>query len=237
MPLEKAEASPGQWMRRNLAAGACYPDRSKSTISKDMLLGLTWWAWRAKRLDVMQQLVAYGEAHNWVMGDPIDRPQDVFVTPSEAGLFYQVIYRLGGEDNPARKIPDVYPEGLTGFQAELQVWNILLHGEISDTPGITDTALKRLHEHAQRQPNNPLFEVAVAHYTGDAGGARLLLSDETQWPSVHLPTRENHCQAWVVQRDDGSDWRPCDTGDAGDIDTLYGADFQVMVGILTGVKF
>lgn len=228
----------GLWLRRPVDEGLCYDPAkagqtqpSASTISKDMLLGLTFYAWRAKRVDILKELVSYGESHNWVMGEPASEVGRVVMTPSMAGLIYQALYRLDGVDRTARHIPDVYPSGLTGYQAHLQVTSILLRGEVSDQPGISDDALARLKEHAAKNDKNPYYAAALAVYTGDARAAVDLLSDDSEWPDGELPDEQDHCQAWVVQRDqDDSAWQACQEADK---DTIYGADFVFSADLLT----
>lgn len=224
-------AHPGKWLRRPAALGTCTP-----TISKDMLLGLTFYAWRAKRPDIMKAVTDYGVAHEWVMGDVVD-PGDlgkVVVTPALAALMYQVLYKLGGDDHPTRHVPDDYPAGMTGFEAHLQVLNILLHGEVDDTPGITDVMLTRLQEHAAANPKNALYASALGLYTGDVSQAITLWGDQEQWPAGAIPTSLNHCQAWPSQRDDDDTaWQPCAAAESG---IFYGADFVFGVDLLARPK-
>lgn len=229
-----AEDAPGHWLRRAPAVGSCTINPGDTTISKDMLVGLTWWAWRLKQPQVLVDLTNYGEAHAWVMGSPADTADElgkVEVTPALAGLMYQTLYKLGGPDHPSRHIPDVFPAGLTGFEAHLQVLGILLHAEVDDTQGVTDVELQRLRDQVARQPKNPLFAAALSLFDSSYTQTVLkLLSDESQWPKDALPTNANHCEPWAIQRDDGADWQPCA---APNPDTMYGADFVWTVGLLT----
>ena len=229
--------SPGLWLRRPLDEGLCYdssktgPQPSASSISKDMLLGLTYYAWRSKRVDIVKDIVSYGESHNWIMGEPSSEVGRVVLTPSLAGLVYQVLFKLSGIDHPGRHLPDVYPSGVTGYQAHLQVTSILLRGEVSDETGISDEMLARLKEHAFVNPKNPYYAAALAVYTGDTRRAVDLLSDPSEWPDVGLPDDHDHCQAWPIQRDDDDlAWQPCDDGQD---DTIYGADFVWVADLLT----
>lgn len=229
---------PGLWLRRPKSVGLCYdpslpagsPQNSQATISKDMLLGLTYYAWRANRKDILQNLVTYGEAHAWVMGQPESNVGAVVVTPSLAGVMYQALYRLGGPDHPSRHIPDIFPSGLTGFEAHLQVTSILLHSEIDDEAGISQDMLDRLKEHATREPQNPYYASALAVFTGDDTAAVKLLMDKVQWPDDRLPDGGDHCEPWVIQRDGPNDWNPCKTQPIG---TFWGADYVWTVDILT----
>ena len=136
---------------------------SKSTWSRDMGLGLIYAAVRTKDLALLERHAAYGVKNKWKMGEP-EADGRVFYTPAMIGLLYQAIHFLGGEDNPARQVPDVYISGLDDFQAHLQVLSILLRGEIEG--GIRDVMLDRLREHAKREPESPFYLAALATYDG-----------------------------------------------------------------------
>lgn len=226
--LAKAQSPSGRWERRPVAKGPCYPDESKSTISKDMILGVMYFAWKTRRLDIAESLASYGEAHNWIMGEPDSQLDRVVMTPSQIGLLYQVIYRLGGADTAARHLPDVYPEGKTGFEAHLEVISILLHAEVDDQEGVTDVMLGRLREQASRQPDNPLFLAALRRFDGDRTEALKALMESPHWPSDALPTSAQHCARWLVEKDDGDDWKPCPDKN----ETYLGGDFMFAASLV-----
>lgn len=162
--------TPGRFGRR--PPPDCWADGkdqgAKTTWSRDTALGLIYAAVRSSNLALLQRHAAYGEKNKWKMGEPFDDGRTLY-TPSIIGLLYQAIYFLGGEDNSARKIPNVYISGLNDFQAHLQVFEILLRGEIEG--GIRDVMLDRLTEHAKREPQSAFYQAALATYTGDFGRA------------------------------------------------------------------
>jgi hypothetical protein len=52
----------GMWHRRPTST-PCFPNGSKSTISRDMLLGLACYAYHNKRLDISEQVIKYSLSH------------------------------------------------------------------------------------------------------------------------------------------------------------------------------
>lgn len=150
---------------------------SKTTWSRDMLIsGLMPYAWYTGHRDILERHAQYGHDHNWVMGSPLADGRVVY-TPALIGLLYKAIEALGGEHNINAAWPDIYPAGLTDFEAHLQAMSILLHGEIADVmeleqaaPGlsldISSTMFERLVEHAGNEPNEPLYAFLLAKYDG-----------------------------------------------------------------------
>lgn len=214
--VEAAEddAKPGRWYRRPVTEPECYSiGASRSTISRDMLLGVMWWAWAEKRLDVLERMWSYGEARDWFMGDDSAGGFHTQLGPL-IPLLAREILALGGEDHWAwRRIPlaSESDEGKTDFEAHLQVLQIMLNAEVSY--GVTEKGLARLREQAERQPGNPLFQYALHAWTdGQLDVAANLLLNEQYWPTGRLPTSADRCSNWVLERDSGADWEPCDAG-------------------------
>lgn len=135
--LTKAESEPGKFQRD--VDGESSTDPDWSDWSKDMGTGLLAWAWRCKKLDVLERHAAYGEAHKalandvpvWQMGAPVGDGRGLYL-PAFIGRIYQTIYALGGENNANRLWPDFYTIGLTDYQAHLQIMNIWHRGEVAE---------------------------------------------------------------------------------------------------------
>lgn len=160
---------------------------AKTTWSGDMGKGLLAYAWSKKDLGLLSRHISYGEAHSavvegfprWQMGDP---HQDVRVwySPAQVGLAYRIRLALGGPSNVWKMIRNTYPKGLTDYQAHLQVWDIVLNGQVAtelgdvdgiphsgDEDQITGKMFNRLQEQAAREPRNPFFAYALGVYTGN----------------------------------------------------------------------
>ena len=138
---------------------------SRSTWSRDMgLSGLLQYAWLRGDLEILETHMAYVRGNGWFSGEP--RSYDTtFYTPALRGLFYQVIYKLGGEDNNWRHTPNIYVSGLDDYRAHLQMVSIFLAGE---TWGFIDNnMLARIQEHADREPRNAFYQVMRGRWLGD----------------------------------------------------------------------
>lgn len=176
-------ASPGRFGRR--PPPRCWnPEQgdvgSKTTWSRDMAIaGLLPYSFATMRLDILTRHADYGEAHDWRMGEPVFDGR-VFYTPSVVGVLYEVIYDLGGGDNPKRRWPSLYSEGLTDYEAHLQVMDIWLRSKIEGLGHgpISEVMYNRLEEHAAREPENPFYQYVWGIYSGDLQKAVDLLLRE-----------------------------------------------------------
>lgn len=170
-----------------------------STISRDMLLGLAWYAYSNKRLDISEGVIKYAISHWLIMGK--GTPTRTFMTPGLLSTYAWISYRLGGPSRLLlRYIPQSESRGLTGFQAHLSVLHILLRNKLTGKRKYTNI----LDCHAKRQINNPLFQFAA----GYVDAAKVLLGNENWWPEGRLPTAKDRYSDWLPQRDYGSDWEP-----------------------------
>lgn len=122
----------GRYTRRPISKGYCYPkeegkDGSACTWSRDMGHGLGAYTICKKDLQIVIDHVRYGENHStagiWNMGEPLADGRALY-PPGFSGMWYQMRYALGGDDNILRKTPDIYPSGLDDYEAHLQVMNI-----------------------------------------------------------------------------------------------------------------
>jgi hypothetical protein len=222
----------GEWFRRPLSLPECFSSgKSRSTISRDQLLGTLWYAVRKQDRELVISLWEYGQSRNWVMGrDSIQGGHTLFLPLIP--LLARIRYYQSGEswDVPARllPLPAVADNSKTGFEAHLQVLQIVLDNQIN--PKDSSLGNTRLQEQADREPGNPLFRWAV----GDTEGAVAALLREDIWPSDRLPTKQDVCPAWVLERD-SSEWVPCDSGETithSGGDFLFVADL-VLDGFLT----
>lgn len=151
-------------------------NESASTWSKDMAMGgLFPFILRCNRLDLIERHIAYGEHHFWIMGEPIGDGRALY-TPQLIGLAYAIRQHLGGEGNAMTKLPKIWPSGLIDYQAHLQVMAIWMESLIG---GISDTMLKRLYEHQEREPYNPLFQYMIGKYSNNQEKTLNLLLDQS----------------------------------------------------------
>lgn len=221
--LTSARDNTGKWFRRPISAGNCYPDESKSEISRDLYLGLLWGAWRTKNLSIVEGIAEFGENRNWNMGE--GDPSRTFLTPQIISTLYKIIYSLGGKRQKSKEGFDVVNAKIKGFQAHLLVIHCLLRGELDGSA--TSECFDVFKYQAERQPKNALFQIAYHYYyDGNQDDAIAILMDETYFPANRLPSGKDRCEPYLWQRDfDDEDWEPCSgVGEHNGIDFLFAAD-------------
>ena len=199
----------GRWHRRPTER-PCFNCNTKekmgshSSISRDMLVGLAYFAWHNKRLDISESVVTYA-MRNWgFMGEAVDTKEKWGSTQILPGLFSTfcwISYKLGGPMRPwALWIPADLGNKTEGFAAHLQVLHVMLRKEVAGF----ELGSGVLQYHADRQPNNPLFQIAV----GNKGKANEILARTDLWPDDRLPTKADRFVEWIPMRDEGEDWKP-----------------------------
>lgn len=217
LDLSSYEGDPGKWYRN--PERDCFingaPNGSASTISRDMFLGLFHHIWSTKDKANMSEIVAYGQEHNWIMGEAKDNEtllSRCLLTPQLITVLKEMDSKLGGQaGHPFRSenednSDDALPVN-TGFRAHLDVLRILLNGRVYGA--ITDAEKSLLKSQAERQPSNALYVAAYEKYNGGTKAHGLLL-DKAHFPGDRLPTNAEHCQNYLFSRDQESDdWKPC----------------------------
>lgn len=212
--VEAAEGEPGRWFRT--PGHDCLPTgRSKSDISRDMLLGLSLYLWQTDGRQDMQDVVDYADAHEGVMGQGELSRTQILLTLYHT--YKAMLARVGHIPLPPKiDNPNIDADVqslaemalLTGFEAHLTVLHIFLRGLVYGE--LSQLELEILSSQAERQPRNAFYQ-AVYHkfLDGDQTAAVAALMDETLFPKESLPTADNYCTPWLWQRDDGEDWQPC----------------------------
>lgn len=176
--------------------------RSKSTISKDMFTGLFWALYYLRDVVEAKHLIAYGEKHDWVMGEgPLSRTWLGF------GLI-KTLHMIAGKS--LAHVPDLWRDPYKDYARHLQVLHILLRGEM--TGEISGAMHNALELYTRRDPKNALFQYAYHRFSdGDQTKATAILRDESLFPAGRLPTARDRCTRWLWERDSSKpDWRPCD---------------------------
>lgn len=203
--ITRAMNKDGSWERRRVDK-PCYPHGSRSTISRDMFLGLFWYIWRNQRLDLAEELYDYGTKHNWIMGKgDVSR---IYLTPGLQATLAEIIYQLGGSNHSiVRNSPQFWTKGLGGYQAHLEVLHILLRGELIGS--ITSTMRKTLCDLCSRHMDNHLYTTAKARYSSDQRSANFLgtiaaagLDDIDLWPRDRLPSDADRSSRWIFENND-----------------------------------
>jgi len=212
--ITDAEGEPGRWYRN--PEKNCYPDNSKSDISKDMFMMLFPYLYATNDKQNLKEIYDYGKANGWIMGRGyISRtymtPPMVFLLQRMIGFNYSEIPESSKQVQKA------------GFEKHLDAISLMLKGMIGD--GLDPIQYEEIRQYAQESPENALFQALYNKYRdGNQSKAIEILKNEKYFPSDRLPTSADRCEEYLWQRDTGSDWEPCDQGKTHDgVDFLLAA--------------
>ena len=206
--IPAAQNSKGEWHRR--PTHDCGPsfNNSRSSISRDMILGLFWHLWRNKDLELANQLMIDLRKNSyWLKGE--GTIGELLVIPAYLNTLALIIKGLGGQSYIAELLmPAIFSKTL-GFRAHLTTWHILLRSEIAGK--LSSHSFYILKYFAEHSPKNPLFQAAYHKWLdGDQSNSVQLLMDNLEWPNDRLPSSNEHCAPWPVQREyKEKDWGPC----------------------------
>ena len=184
------------WHRRPLALPECCPDSSKSSISRDMLLGVLLAAFATRDLAMAESVVA--QMRRGIMGKYVGIVGLSRVIPTP-GLYATarllVDHLKGSKPSLWRLVPAVdgkvrggYIDHLSGLHLALRC---LLQGH---TTARDKKYTKKLFD---SNPINPLF--VTLHK--DTGFALSYLTFDMFWPNYRLPTSRDRLAPWVPERD------------------------------------
>lgn len=204
-----AQDNTGAWFRR--PEHDCGPafNNSRSTISRDMMLGVMWSLWRNHDLAAAEDLLSQLKQNNFILAGEGSAGELTFL-PSYINTLSQIIYRLGGPRHEIElALPAIISEGDLGFEAHLTVWHILLRGELLSS--IPEHNFNILQDYVKQNPENPLFQAAYHKYLdGNYSSVLQLLMNNSEWPADKLPTTSNHCDSFPIQREySEKDWGSC----------------------------
>jgi len=210
--IMQARDETGRWFRH--ASRECFDlGQSGSSISRDMLIGLLHWIWVNERLDVIDDLIAYGEDNNWIMGE--GDPTRIDVRPGLMATFYELRFQLGGENSYKRRIPQAWQKPTPfflavmekGYRTHIHILHIFLRALI--TNNVNERELEILKYYHEREPLNALYFAVYKRFSdGDMTGPIELLVDDTYFPNDRLPTSAEYCTDYPFQRDQYK-WRSC----------------------------
>lgn len=208
--LIQARSDDGAWHRRPKKYEACYPGHSRSSLSRDMCLGMFWSWYSTKDLKSAEEFYEYCKKNNYIIGK--GDPSTLMLGTAMETLLCELIYSLGGKDHPARKYRRSWSKNLDGFLVHLVFLHIALSGEIN---GYIDEKMMDVVEYyAFKYPYNPFYETVYFRYTtksNDFSSPLAQLLNSNLWPLRRLPTRKDRKSSWITQRDEGKDWEPSTT--------------------------
>ena len=201
--LSAAEPDPGRYVRRPVGYPDCFATgSSRSDVSRDMLLGVTYHSYITGDLDRLLRLWDYGTSHNWIMS--VHGGQHAIYGPADMALLAQTIYVLsdGERDYSIRHAAPSVAYNKEGYVRHLQAITVWLRREVYG--GLLKSEIELIERYADEAPNNALFPMVLGRYDV---AARLLINT---YPRDRLPTSADWCDAWRIQRLDGDSGQlPC----------------------------
>jgi hypothetical protein len=212
--ITDAEGEPGRWYRN--PEKDCYPDKSKSDISKDMFMMLFPYLYATGDKQNLREIYEYGKENGWIMGRGyISR---TFMTPPMVFLLQRMIGFSTSEIPQSSKQVEK-----AGFEKHLDAISLMLKGMIGE--GLDPIQYEEIRQYAQKNPQNALFQALYNKYRdGNQSIAIEILKNEKYFPSDRLPTSADRCEEYLWQRDLGADWEPCEEGKTHDgVDFLLAA--------------
>ena len=218
----------GKWFRRNTFD--CFrTGNSKSTISRDMLFGVTVFAYSTRdTTGLLDSTLDYGIANKMVMGE--GEKSRTLLTPQLAGLMARAARKNGSVKFSAlANVPYIYSMGKnTGYKAHLEALAMVLDGDIHGSLG--PLARKTAKAYYDREPENALFNWLWHKYSdGNFAETYAILNNRKHWPRYRLPTSSDHCEFWLWQRTaNNDDWKPCPAEGL----THSGGDFLFVYSLL-----
>lgn len=223
---------PGQWFRDG--DRSCHARGETATQdSRDMLLGRMLYLWQlgdSEALAAVERIISYLKAHDWYLCEAKEplRTSRCKVNPGLKSTLYELVYQLGGENNPARQFEPIFGP-VKGYEAHLAVLHITLRGMMKGS--ITHFQKEALKYQKNRQPKNLLFKTAYAKFDDGRmdGIVRELKAMDHLFPNERLPTSKDRCEPYIWQRDSkGGDWAPCD----GELKKHPGIDLAFLVALI-----
>jgi len=199
--VEAAEESSGRWNRRPTSYPECWASgESRSTISRDMLLGVYWHAWTHRDLALLERLWDYGYAHAWKMGDGRLAGADTVMNTAMISTLAEMIYKLGGKNHfisrqLGAKWGVAVQEGQE-FRNRLTALHLGLRREVFGH--LSQSSERILEQLVVRWPDNPLFLWAHRQYVA---AARELEKGYDRVPSgIHSPSEYQYEWTFVAGR-------------------------------------
>jgi len=211
--IEQAESrtEPGRWYRS--AEQDCYPTgQSRSSISRDMLLGLSLALWQTSDGSAVNRLLLFSQKNKGVLGDAIDGEElagAATMSPSLLSLYSELDYQLNGRTSANRGYFPELGKTFVGFEAHLMALRLVMKATLYG--GLIDSDFDLIAAQVSTQPQNALFQ-GIYHALTDGNGnaAADILLNEKYFPPNALPGSTERCELYLWQRDQNSkDWQPC----------------------------
>lgn len=188
-----------QWFRRPLEYDECWASgKSRSTISRDMLLGVMAWSFFNNRSDVLQDIYRYAKRNFWRMGQGRYHGADTLMNPDYMSLLARLIYKMTGVSHWIRYWPLSVDQHASGYQAHLQcVYLILAFQANGYLNGDQLSAIEKMYNADQTN----LLKTILYYKT--FGHDIVLDFNWHHYPSSRNPSSRDRSEPWAIQRSEG----------------------------------
>jgi len=211
--IHAARNADGQWFRRPLSYRECLSiGESRSTLSRDMVVGLIWYWYTTKDVASAEAFYQYTTDRFLKFGESdgtIEGNSRIFITPGLLALLAEVIFRAGGPNHALARSAQAIREApeVTGFEAHLQTLTTILWGKLTGFQSpfeVTSIAFN-----VNRRPDNAMFQYAAGNKDAVA---RLLVSHH---PQERLPNTADYCNPLRYETETNA---PCPNADGSGTD-------------------
>ena len=201
------------------------PKDAPTPISKDMFNGIMTCLYiyglenRDDAREIAEQVISFGRSNKYLSTwsfctdddkikykiNTIDFLGRCVMTPGAVKDFFRLAIWLGWKCDIGCKItmatsPDIPNDG-KGYSRHLFMWGTWRNGKLEG--GVNDLSLAQLKAAAEDEPNNALYQAIYATYSnGDMTKTGDALINKILYPREHLPTTENYCTHYLLQRDE-----------------------------------
>jgi hypothetical protein len=171
----------GRWERD---VEPCYPEFSKSSISRDSLLSVLHYIWTTRDKPMINRLVDYGKKHNWIMGDGPKEYTDATI------LVPMILFIKDKLHDSSLSVIDYLPttEGIAhSFNGHLLASYIWLQARVRGS--INDVEAGMLDKLWQASSQDPMY-TALMHriFDGNQTETLMLLLKRPEFPDNVLPS-------------------------------------------------
>lgn len=221
------------------------PNSSKSTISRDMMMGFSLWMAMTEQSDLLSRVIRFGESQSmqgmplvWLLGEGQLGRTDL--SPALIQSLYQTEAYLRGDHSHIPALFNAFDfqfwPSCEGYACHLQALHLILKRQIAAP--IQPQAISAALRLAETEPNNALFQYVAAQYSGEHDRIEQALDTllNPQWfPIDQLPSSQQRCSFYLFERsyfDDfqrvSKNWQPCPERD----EVFSGIDFLLVAKLI-----
>lgn len=202
--IYQAKDTMDYWHRRPTSLPECYPEYSKSSMSRDMLIGLLVYA-TFKDRGMANPILYNMQKQNYIMG--LGDPSRLIMMPGLERSFA----KLAGVNSTITKSYQPWNGSLKGYAVKLELLHIMCLGEMDK--GISKNALKCLKKYSDSSKDDILALLLYSMYSGDHSylqHAITLLKNPNLFPTNRLPTSKDRSVDWYFNAQNPNDVLPSD---------------------------